>query len=345
MNIFRRLPLSRLLLLCGAALAVAISATALASALTSAPVPPAKPLAVAVHDALSAPAVEGVSANVTLTDHLLEGANLASGGQDGQGASGSVTENPLLTGASGRLWVASDGRLRLELESEKGDTEVVSDGHLLTIYDSSSNTVYRVRAEHEDSSGQQPGGWSGAQGAKTPPSLAEIESDITKLSAHAALSGATPTDVAGQPAYTVRVAPQEKGSLIGGAELSFDAVHGLPLRAALYSSTAAAPVIELAATSVSYGPVSGSVFEVTPPADAKVQELVLGEHAGSPGHAGEDGERPKLSVHGDGPTAIAVLEAKAKGSGDQSGGGSNSCHRSKSAARPPPSCAPRWVRS
>ena len=41
-----------------------------------------------------------------------------------------------------------------------------------------------------------------------------------------------PTDVAGQPAYTVRVSPKEGGSLIGGAELSFDADNGVPLRAA-----------------------------------------------------------------------------------------------------------------
>ena len=40
---------------------------------------------------------------------------------------------------------------------------------------------------------------------------------------------------------------QEGGSLLGGAELSFDAVHGVPLRAAIYSSTSSAPVIELTA--------------------------------------------------------------------------------------------------
>ena len=45
MNILRRLPLSRLLLLCGLVIAVGVSATALASALGSAPTPPPKPLA------------------------------------------------------------------------------------------------------------------------------------------------------------------------------------------------------------------------------------------------------------------------------------------------------------
>ena len=103
--------------------------------------------------------------------------------------------------------------------------------------------------------------------------MAKIEEAISRLSKHADVSGATPTDVAGQPAYTVRVSPKEGGSLFGGVELSFDAVHGVPLRAAIYSSTTPSPVIELAATEVSYGAVAGSVFEINPPANAKVEEV------------------------------------------------------------------------
>src|ERR1700685_530202 len=75
-TVLRRLPLSRLLLLCGLVLVLGVSATAIAFALGTGPTPPPKPLAEAVHDALSAPPVEGVSASVQLTNHLLEGANL-----------------------------------------------------------------------------------------------------------------------------------------------------------------------------------------------------------------------------------------------------------------------------
>src|SRR5271169_3401383 len=102
MNILRRLPLSRLLLLCGLVVAIGVSATALASAVGSGPTPAPKPLAQAVHDALSGAggeSIQGVSANITLTDHLLEGASLASGGASG--ATGGLTSSPLVTGASG----------------------------------------------------------------------------------------------------------------------------------------------------------------------------------------------------------------------------------------------------
>src|ERR1700728_2012072 len=124
MNLFRRLSLSRLLLLCGSVLVIGASAPALALALGSGPVPPPKPLPEAVHDALIAAPVEGVSAEIQLTDHLLEGASLAGGGEAGQ-----LSSSPLLSGASGRLWISKEGHVRLELQSEKGDTQILYDGH------------------------------------------------------------------------------------------------------------------------------------------------------------------------------------------------------------------------
>ena len=146
------------------------------------------------------------------------------------------------------------------------------------------------------------------------PSVAKIEEAISHLSQHADVSGATPTDVAGQPAYTVRVSPKEGGSLFGGVELSFDAVHGVPLRAAIYSSTTPSPVIELAATEVSYGPVADSVFEINPPADAKVEEVSLpgsgGAQASQP--SGQAADKPKITTYGHGPSTIAVLESQTK---------------------------------
>jgi hypothetical protein len=87
----------------------------------------------------------------------------------------------------------------------------------------------------------------------------------------------------------------------------------VPLRAAVYSTESAAPVLELAATSISYGPVEPSVFEFTPPSNAKVEEVVLpkpGEHQGGSAPGGEH-EHPNVTTHGSGPGTVAVLEAKA----------------------------------
>jgi outer membrane lipoprotein-sorting protein len=275
-NFLRRLPLSRLLLLCAATLAVGVGATALAVALGTGPVPPPKPLAQAVHDALAAPPVAGVSARVQLTDHLLEGASLAS--QNG-GGGGEAATSPLLAGASGRLWISGDGRVRLELQAEQGDTQLLYDGHTISLYDAASNSLYRYTPP-QDSGEDAEGTGSHSSGSGEPgidghriPTVAEIQEAIVHIMSHASLSGATPTDVAGQPAYAVRISPSHDGGLVGGAELAWDANHGVPLRLAVYSTQSSAPVLELTATEVSYGAVPSSVFAFTPPADAKVTEI------------------------------------------------------------------------
>jgi outer membrane lipoprotein-sorting protein len=315
MNILRRLPLSRLLLLCVVVVAVAIGGAALASALGSGPTPEPKPLAQAIHDALEGgKSVQGLSANVTWTNHLLEGANLASG----DGEASQLTSSPLLSGASGRMWISKDGHVRLELQSEKGDTQVYYDGHTVSMYDASNNTLYRYTpTAYEESSA--PGQDSGGSDHHEIPSVAKIEEGVSHLNKHASVSGATPTDVAGQAAYTVHVSPRETGSLLAGAELSFDAVHGVPLRAAIYSTESSSPALELAATEISYGPVEQSVFEFTPPANAKVQEIVPpAKQATKPGDSTDSGEHPKLSSQGHGLTTIGVLESKTKSGTSQS---------------------------
>lgn len=314
MNILRRLPLYRLLLSCALAIAIGVSATALAFALGAGPTPPPKPLAQAVHDALvraGEEPVQGLSANVTWTNHLLEGANLASGhsGSDSSDQGGATLSGPLFAGASGRLWIARDGRARLELQSEAGDTQVLYDGHTLQVYDAASNTLYRYTPQRSgEGHGASEGSSAGAQ--RRAPSVVKIEEALSRLQEHAVLSPATPTDVAGQPAYTVRVSPKQGGSLLGGEELSFDAENGVPLRAAVYSSTDSSPVMELAASEVSFGPLDSSVFAFAPPANAKVEEVVLPRRPPHDGGADGNREKPKLTTHGEGPATVAVLESR-----------------------------------
>jgi outer membrane lipoprotein-sorting protein len=323
MNILRRIPLSRLLLLCGVVAVVGTTATALALAVGAGPTPPTKPLADAVHDALSAQRVNGVSARIQLTNHLIEGASLASGG----GEASQLASSPLLSGASGRMWIGSDGHARLELQSEKGDTQIIYDGHTASLYDASTNTLYRYTPPPETEAGKDRGAGSssaattGADNHKIP-SVAEIEAEVARAGKHANVSEATPTDVAGQAAYTVRVSPREDGGLIGGAELSWDAVHGVPLRAAVYSTTSAAPVIELAATEISYGPVDSSTLDFTPPPNAKVEDVTLPTKPGSgaSGASASDTSKPHVSTHGKGLAAIALVESPVKGGQQQSAG-------------------------
>jgi outer membrane lipoprotein-sorting protein len=285
MKFLRRISTRQLLLLGATVLALGIAVTSLALATTGGgPKPDPKPLPVAVHDALNAPPVTGVSARVEFTNHLISSSSI-------QGS------DPLSSGASGRLWANPDGRLRLELQADVsngggggggGDVQVLVDHNKFTVYDSGSNTAYKGTIPTDGKSDATP---------EHSPSLTEIQQEITKVMEHASLSNAMPSDVAGQPAYTVRVSPKHNGGLLGAAELAWDATHGTPLRAAIYAAGNSSPVLELTATDISYGAVPDSVFNVTPPAGTKVVNL-------SPP------EKTANGLHGEGPpvTGLAAVQ-------------------------------------
>jgi outer membrane lipoprotein-sorting protein len=291
-SLLRRLPLSRLLLLCATVVAVAALGGALASALGNDPKPAPKPLAQAIHDALTAPQPQGFSAHVKFVNHLIEGASL-------QGQEGSTASNPLLSGAEGRVWISTGGQIRLELASEKGATQILYDGTTLTVYQASSNTLYAYTPPQK--AADAPASPSGA--AHQPPSVTQIQEAIAHLMGHVNLSGAVPTDVAGQPAYSVKISPHSNGGLLGGAELAWDANHGVPLRLAVYAKGDATPVLELSATEVSYGPVSDSVFSLSLPANVK-RTKIAPPNGSSAAHRGQ---RPHIDAQ---TTGLAAVQTK-----------------------------------
>jgi outer membrane lipoprotein-sorting protein len=245
----------RLALIAASAAALAVCVVGIAQAVGDSSKPPAKPLAQALLDASRATAPQGITARISFTNSLLPGGSLP---QEG-GAS------PLLTGATGRLWLTNDGRIRLELQSDAGDAQIVSDGKTFSIYDATSNTVYKGALPQD----------SGRTPAKpdTPPTLSHIQDALANLAKTWTLSGATPTNTAGQPSYTVRISPKDDGGLIGAAEVAWDAAKGVPLRAAVYAQGQSSPVLELKATQISYGKIAGSDVNVRPPASAKVVQL------------------------------------------------------------------------
>src|ERR1700744_569967 len=123
----------RLLATIAGALALIGGGTAIAVAATgSGPVPKAQSLAGAGHQALSAPKVTGISANISFTNNLIDSSDFTGQSSD-----------PILQGASGRLWLSDDERLRIELQSDNGDAQVVVDHRSFWISDPTQSTVYK----------------------------------------------------------------------------------------------------------------------------------------------------------------------------------------------------------
>jgi outer membrane lipoprotein-sorting protein len=265
MNILRRLPTPQLLgVLAGAVLIVGTVTAVAIAAIGGGPVPPPKPLDQAIHSALNAPAVQGVTARIKFTNSLIDTSSV-----DGTGG------NPLLRGADGRLWASNDGRLRLELFSSRGDSQLSIDGpaHTFTFYDGSSNSVYQgqLPAHAATKTGADKGTTADQH---TAPALKSIDDALAKLAQHAVVSPANPTDIAGQAAYSVRITPKaSEGGMIGGLQLAWDAAHGIPLDVALYAKGSSSPVLELQATNISFGTVPASDFTIGIPPGAKVNNV------------------------------------------------------------------------
>jgi hypothetical protein len=107
----------------------------------------------------------------------------------------------------------------------------------------------------------------------TPPSLKEIRDGLARLTRRNNASDAIPTNVGGQPAYSVHLSPRDRNGLLSAAEVAWDAQRGVPLRIGLYAKGSDAPVLELAVTDISYEQVPASDFAISPPAGAKVVDM------------------------------------------------------------------------
>lgn len=259
MKSLRTLSTSRLLVLVAVAVLAASAGTAMAlGSRGGGPLPAAKPLPQAIRDGIAAKAPAGISARISFTNKLIP--TDALGGGDHVSA--------LLSGASGRLWLRRDHRGRLELQSNAGDVQIVWAPHRLTIYDASSNTLYRAALPARQDRGE-----AAAREHHGRLTTQKIANGLARLREHASVSGALPSDVGGRPAYTVSLGPKQNGGLLGKVELAWDALRGVPLRFGIYAKGSTSPVLELKVTDISYGPVPLSDVDLAPPAHAKVVTL------------------------------------------------------------------------
>jgi outer membrane lipoprotein-sorting protein len=328
MRRLRSLSTRRLLAIVAGVVALAASAAVAQAALTGESKPQPKPLDQAILDAVNAAPVDGVTAGISFSNALIPSGALPEG-----------SSSPLLTGAKGRVWIASDGRCRLELQSDHGDAQIAFAHGVLTFYDVSARTVYRMAL---------PAAPSDHPDKREPATLADVDRGLEQLSRAWTLSGAQPTSTAGRPSYTVHIAPKDDGGLLGAGKLAWDAARGVPLRAAVFAQgDTENPVLELEATGISYGAVSDSDLTITVPAGVKAVDV--SPPAGGPGaqHAVSgaaavqaelpfelaaparlaglprrevrlvrfDDEQGALVVYGKGLGGIAVLERKAGAGG------------------------------
>jgi outer membrane lipoprotein-sorting protein len=289
----RTAPTRRLLgVILGVIIVAVVGTTIAVAAIGSGPVPKPEPLARAIHQGLGASAPAGIYARVKFTDNLI-------------GASEIEGSDPLLTGGTGRLWLTGH-HLRIEVQGDNGDAQVVLNGSSFWAYDPAANTVFEgtLPASHPGGSSQR------TEGAM--PSIARIQSVLSRLAQHLNISRAIPGDTAGEPTYSVRVSPKHNNSLVGAVQLGWDAVRGVPLQVGLYARGNSTPVLALTATDISFGAQPSSVFAIRPPAGAKVVKVsshsghaTAGSKAGSPDVTGVAAVSRAVSFRLDAPSSLA----------------------------------------
>jgi outer membrane lipoprotein-sorting protein len=255
MKLLRTVSTQRLLaIIAGVVIAVAGGTAIAFAAAGGGALPPRESLAQALHQAAGAPSVNGIFARISFTNNLIDSTDI-------QGT------DPILTGATGRLWLSpSTHELRLELQGNNGDAQVVVKNGTFSIYDPMSNTVYKGTLPSQTMGS----GTSGKAGTDTIPTVAQIQNGLNQLMQNVDVAGPMRRNVAGQPAYKVKLSPKHSGGLLGDVQLAWDASHGIPLGIAIYSTSSSTPVLELKATDISFGAQPASAFKISAPAGAKV---------------------------------------------------------------------------
>lgn len=183
--------------------------------------------------------------------------------------------NPLsLLGGTHTLQVAADGpaKQRIALLDTMSEYDLIHNGKDVWVYDSEQNSVGHATStdagvRHEKSDKTK----DGSVVPLTPQQAAQKFLDAVTPSTNVSVDRTQ--SVAGRDAYTLRLTPKEKGSLIGKVEIAIDAQNGAALRVAVYPAGSATAAFEVGFTSVSFSAPPASRFAFTPPKGATVSPL------------------------------------------------------------------------
>ncbi|OLF07191.1 hypothetical protein BLA60_28735 [Actinophytocola xinjiangensis] len=167
-----------------------------------------------------------------------------------------------------RVFTDGNGKHRLQLPSDGGETTVIDDGKTVWVWDSVDRTVQKTAH-----------GAEGKGKAETPlesrfadPATAARELvDTMRADSTVAVDGTA--RVAGRPVYQLVLAPQpDERTLLREIRVSVDSETRVPLQIEVLANGQADPAVKVGFTEFTAGPQDASLFQFTPPAGAEVTE-------------------------------------------------------------------------
>jgi outer membrane lipoprotein-sorting protein len=214
--------------------------------------------------------------------------------------SGSSVLSMILTPHTIKVSSAPEGKFHLAVPDGLTETDVISDGSQVWVWQSSDQSVTHL-AKDASGGGDHTADPAGQTAEPTPDAIAK------KL-----LAQADPTTrvfvrgtatVAGRDAYELVLAPTSSSTLVADVIIDVDAATSMPLAVQVLAKDAGTPAIEVGFTDISLGAQPASAFTFTPPPGSKVSEATSPEELlfGPPRpRVGPDGQRIKARTPGDG---------------------------------------------
>jgi outer membrane lipoprotein-sorting protein len=211
---------------------------------------------------------------------------------------GSGLLSTLLTPHTIKVAGAPDGKFHVAIPDGLTETDLVSDGAQLWVWESSTQSVSHL-APRPDSANATDAHEPAASVEPTPDAVAKkLLADADPTTRVFVRGTAT---VAGRDAYELVLAPKSSTTLVADVVLDIDAATSMPLRAQVLAKDAGTPALDIGFTSIDFAAQPDSAFTFTAPPGAKVSEatsadeLVLGPprpHDGQGRHLKNGGTDP-----------------------------------------------------
>ncbi len=163
-----------------------------------------------------------------------------------------------------RTWYANDQQQRVAIFNQDDEQDVFRNSTNMVLWDTESRTYEK----HVVAAGQSGLPLSaGPAAVLTPPELADEVLEIPSAARSTTLRSGDQV-VPGRPTYELDVVPTSPRSLIGSVVIEIDGKQAVPLRVQVFARGETEPAIDVAFTSITYGPPQDRNFSFTPPPDA-----------------------------------------------------------------------------
>lgn len=176
-----------------------------------------------------------------------------------------------------KVWYANGGKVRLAISDDLAETDIVSDGTQVWVWQSATQTVSHVAepggAATPDKAHEAPDPNEPPRSPEdmTPPALASRLLASSDATTRVFVRGTA--SVAGRPAYELVLAPKATGTLVSDAMIDVDAATGLPLRVQVLAKDSGTPALQVGFTSLSLNVPDASNFTFAAPPGATVREV------------------------------------------------------------------------